>query len=687
MRHHEITAPSAAHSVGFRQTTDPSLVPANDVQPNAVWIEVDGGDVVQAFWIRDAANAAWTQLSATPNGPAGGVLSANYPNPGFAVDMATQAELDAETAARIAADALLIPLTQKAAASGVASLDAGTKVPVGQIPDLDAAKITTGVLGIARLATGTPSGAKFVRDDSTLAVPPGVTTLDGLTDVNAPTPANNDVLTWDSTPGEWVAAAPASVPSTLDSLTDVVAPTPADGEVLTWDSGTSKWVNEAPAGGGGSALYTRWDELIPDVTPHADTDEFTSNTVANYTTIYNADSGVVVDFNSTIPGSLYMEATSNTYHIKGLVKALPAGDFTIHTRVRLHPAQLADAQAVGIVLSTNNTAGAGSQTIYGIGTENAGWKGYMWSWNQWGNTATGNTNTKPAMAYTGFAQIRVRRVSTTYYYAIKVDGGPWYETTFAPCFGSAPAYWGVGLLNYSGALAKADFQYLRFYATGTQYETGAVRSVSDGGAVSNRLQPTTRQRIALRGDGTLTLPSTPIPGNLLLFIYSGFTGSESSYRPTGFEKMSSYDSDGNNRVGAWRRICQSGDTGSYSITASDNQGCELYEITNADYAYPVAGGALSGMFSGSAFSLPMPGTPYEGPSIRIVAFEHDGSQAWTITAGTGLTTDYNPASDGNNHQGTVISLADTFIGNVTGSTSAAPSQPVYGIWAVIGLKP
>ncbi len=41
------------------------------------------------------------------------------------------------------------------------------------IPSLDAAKITTGQFPIARLASGTPTGSKFIRDDGTLQPIPG----------------------------------------------------------------------------------------------------------------------------------------------------------------------------------------------------------------------------------------------------------------------------------------------------------------------------------------------------------------------------------------------------------------------------------------------------------------------------------------------------------------------------------
>jgi len=41
------------------------------------------------------------------------------------------------------------------------------------IPNFSASKITSGIFPIARLASGTPNGTKFIRDDGVLAVPPG----------------------------------------------------------------------------------------------------------------------------------------------------------------------------------------------------------------------------------------------------------------------------------------------------------------------------------------------------------------------------------------------------------------------------------------------------------------------------------------------------------------------------------
>lgn len=76
------------------------------------------------------------------------------------------------------------------------------------------------------------------------------TELDDLTDVNAPTPSNGDVLTWDSTPGEWVSLAPSGGIAELDDIPDVNAPTPSNGDVLTWDSTPGEWVAAAPTGGG-----------------------------------------------------------------------------------------------------------------------------------------------------------------------------------------------------------------------------------------------------------------------------------------------------------------------------------------------------------------------------------------------------------------------------------------------------
>lgn len=85
-----------------------------------------------------------------------------------------------------AADVGAVATTARGAANGVASLDASTLVPVAQIPNLSTAKITSGTLDIARLPVGTSSSTVSQGDHTHAYVPTtalgtinGVATLDG----------------------------------------------------------------------------------------------------------------------------------------------------------------------------------------------------------------------------------------------------------------------------------------------------------------------------------------------------------------------------------------------------------------------------------------------------------------------------------------------------------------------------
>ena len=81
------------------QTLLPADVTANrptaaDVPQGALFPSTDDGVIYQSDGV--SSWDVWATLTGTtPGGAAGGVLAGTYPNPSFAADMATQAELDA----------------------------------------------------------------------------------------------------------------------------------------------------------------------------------------------------------------------------------------------------------------------------------------------------------------------------------------------------------------------------------------------------------------------------------------------------------------------------------------------------------------------------------------------------------------------------------------------------------------
>lgn len=71
--------------------------------------------------------------------------------------------------------------------------------------------------------------------------------IDVLSDVNTTGKANGNVLTWDSTSGQWEAAAPTGGgATTLDGLTDVTITAAIDHDALVYDEAALTWVNGAP---------------------------------------------------------------------------------------------------------------------------------------------------------------------------------------------------------------------------------------------------------------------------------------------------------------------------------------------------------------------------------------------------------------------------------------------------------
>lgn len=330
--------------------------------------------------------AHWTNISEPTEAPIDAAIYGR--SSGAWVQTITKTNYDIDKAATDAALALLE--TTKATLASPA-LTGNPTAPTAAPGDNDSTLATTAFVTAAvnaALTGGTPSIALDDLTDVDAATPTdgqvltydgvndewvpetpvtGVTTLDALTDVNAPAPTVGQVLTWDDTPGEWVAATPATVPTDLDDLADVNAAAPANGDVLTWDSTPGEWVPQAPAAVPNpteSLVVAASDETTALTTGTAKTTfrmpyAFTLSAVrASLTTAQASGSTFTVDINESGTSILSTKLTIDNTEKTSTTAATPAV---------ISDASLADDAEITIDIDQVGTGAAGLKVTF-IGT-------------------------------------------------------------------------------------------------------------------------------------------------------------------------------------------------------------------------------------------------------------------------------------------------------------------------------
>lgn len=127
------------------------------------------------------------------------------------------------------------------------------------------------------------------------------TDLNDLNDVNAGSPANTQVLTWDTATSKWIAADASGGSGTLEDLTDTDVSSKADDDLLKYNSGSGNWEN-----------FAIQNPTI--VTPTIYGNETGSNIWALYendgTTPYSLLSGALTNQSITVDTGVKVEASA-----------------------------------------------------------------------------------------------------------------------------------------------------------------------------------------------------------------------------------------------------------------------------------------------------------------------------------------------------------------------------------------
>jgi hypothetical protein len=223
--HNRITGLDAIHPPMWVTSTDPALDTDNDVQPGQFWLDTTGGATLEAGAIlkeRDAGNTSWTTRADIKTALD---LKANLASPTFTGTPAAPTAAGGTNTTQIATTAFVAAAVS---AGGVVSSVFGR---TGAVVKASGDYLVADVTGAAPLASPALTGTPTV-----------------------PTAAPGTNTTQAASTAFVAAAVAAGSVGALDDISDVDASSPSDGDVLTYDSGSGDWVPSAPVGGSARAV-------------------------------------------------------------------------------------------------------------------------------------------------------------------------------------------------------------------------------------------------------------------------------------------------------------------------------------------------------------------------------------------------------------------------------------------------
>lgn len=183
------------------------------------------------------------------------------------------------------------------------------------------------------------------------------------------------------------------------------------------------------------------------------------------------------------------------------------------------------------------------------------------------------------------------------------------------------------------------------------------------------------------GSGTLSLPSAPTPGNLMVVLATFNLTLSLNESLMGFSRVGRYLGGGDGFVvAAFYKTVVSGDTG--SVTLPGVPLAVMYEFADAYAVAAIEGGPLQQYLTGLDYEIPRFDSPYGADDLVLAAVGHIRSGTVETDPVSGVTIDY---------ESIAIFMSSSFLRldatapeTITGTIDdTSTSAPAFGFFAVI----